>query len=142
MRVVGNLEKLRIGANSVLGRVEVHLHAEVEIGSSVCINDGVKLMTGSHDVLDPDWKMFGRAIRIQDYAWVATGAVILPGVTIGRGAVVGASSVVTRDVPDYAVATGNPAHIRENVRCRELRYLPAKFLAFQSAWLGCSSEAT
>jgi maltose O-acetyltransferase len=126
----------RIGMNSFIGRVEVYLHAEVEIGSNVCINDGVKLMTGSHDVREPDWKMFGRPIRIQDYAWVATGAVILPGVTIGRGAVVGAYSVVTKDVPDYAVATGNPARFRENIRCRELRYCPADLLSFQAAWLG------
>ena len=45
------------------------------------------------------------------YAWIGAGATILPGVRVGRHAVVGAASVVTRDVPDYAVAVGNPARV-------------------------------
>ena len=47
----------------------------------------------------------------QEYAWVGAGATILPGVCIGRHAIVGAGSVVTKDVPDYAVAVGNPAKV-------------------------------
>ena len=47
----------------------------------------------------------------REYAWVGAGATILPGVCIGRHASVGAGSVVTKDVPDYAVAVGNPAKV-------------------------------
>lgn len=50
-------------------------------------------------------------VLIREYAWVGAGATILPGVCIGRHAIVGAGSVVTKDVPDYAVAVGNPAKV-------------------------------
>lgn len=132
----GKLRLLRIGQHSFIGRVDIQLQSQVEIGSNVCINDGVRIITASHDVRDSNWKQFARPIRIRDHAWIATGATILPGVTIGRGAVVGACAVVAKDVPDYAIAAGNPARIRENVRCRELNYSPTNFIAFKSAWLG------
>ena len=48
---------------------------------------------------------------IREYAWIGAGATILPGVCVGRHTVVGAGSVVTRDVPDYAVVVGNPARV-------------------------------
>jgi maltose O-acetyltransferase len=134
LRLNGRPHLLQIGQNSFIGRVEMQLEATVEIGSMVCINDGVKIMTASHDVQDPAWGQVARPIRILDYAWIATGAVLLPGVTIGRGSVVGAHAVVSKDVPDYAIAVGNPVNIRENARARELRYSPTRFLTFQAAW--------
>ena len=50
-----------------------------------------------------------KPIVIEDYVWIATGAMILPGVTVGEGAVVAAGSVVTKDVPPWTVVAGNPA---------------------------------
>ena len=50
-------------------------------------------------------------MHIGDKAWIGGGAIILPGVSIGEGAVVGAGSVVTRDVPAYALVAGNPARV-------------------------------
>ena len=50
-------------------------------------------------------------IRIEDDAWIATGAIILKGVSIGRGAIVAAGSVVTKDVPSFCIAAGNPARV-------------------------------
>jgi len=136
IRIAGKSQLLGIGRNSFIGRADIQLQANVEIGSNVCINDGVRLITASHDVRDSHWKLFARPIRIGDYAWIATGATILPGVTIGRGAVVGAFAVVAKDVSDYTVVTGNPASIRENIRCRELNYSPTDFIACRAAWLG------
>ena len=136
IHAAGNFGFLRVGNNSFIGRVSMHLHARIEIGSNVCINDGVSFICASHDIRDPHWKQFARPICIGDHAWIAIGAVILPGVSIGRGAVVGAFAVVSKDVPDFAVATGNPARIRENVRSRELTYSPIDFVAFRSAWMG------
>jgi acetyltransferase-like isoleucine patch superfamily enzyme len=110
--------------------------APITIGSKVCINDGVQLLTASHDVRDRHWSMRAAPIVIGDYAWIATGAVILPGVRIGEGAVIGAGAVVTRDVPDRALAVGNPARVRRDARALELRYNPNRFVALFEAWLG------
>jgi maltose O-acetyltransferase len=112
------------------------LHDRIEIGSCVCINDGVTILTASHDIRDPKWGQISKPVVIEDFAWIATGATLLPGVRIGRGAVVAAGAVVSRDVPPYATATGNPATIREEKRTKDLRYSPVRFLAFQDAWLG------
>jgi maltose O-acetyltransferase len=55
---------------------------------------------------------FGRPIRIGSSVWIGGGAIILPGVTIGDNALIGAGSVVTRDVPAGVTAFGNPARLR------------------------------
>ena len=133
---ISNANRLSVGENSFIGRVQMQAHAQIRIGSNVCINDGVRLITASHDVRDAGWKQFAKPIVIEDFAWIATGAVILPGVRVGRGAVVGAGSVVSKNVPDFAVAVGNPAIVRENVRPKELAYSPVRLLALANAWLG------
>ena len=132
----GRLKNLSIGKQSFIGRVEMQLHASITIGDRVCINDGVRIFSASHDVRGPEWTQVSGPIVIKDYAWIASGAILLPGVTIGRGAVVGAGSVVASDLPDGAVAVGNPAGIRESIRSAALRYSPESFLPFRRAWLG------
>ena len=134
--IQGKINLITIGEQSFIGRVSIQAHAEVRIGSKVCINDEVKLLTASHDVRNESWKVFCKPIVIDDFAWVATGATILPGVHIGRGAVVGAEAVVAKDVPDHGVAVGNPARITEQVRAKQLSYTPTSFLAIHVAWLG------
>ncbi|MEI7820615.1 MAG: acyltransferase [Verrucomicrobiota bacterium] len=135
-RVTGKARLLSVGRSSFIGQAKIAVHDRVEIGSNVCINDGVLILTASHSVDDPLWGPITKPVVIGDYAWIAVGAMILPGVRIGRGAVVGAGAVVSKNVPDYAVATGNPAIIREGRRTRKLTYTPVRFLAFQDAWLG------
>jgi maltose O-acetyltransferase len=125
-----------VGRNSFIGRVEVQAHAEVYIGSHVCLNDGVRIITASHDVQDASWRDVSAPVRIEDFAWIATGATLLPGIVIGRGAVVGACAVVTRDVPAGGVAVGNPAQVRTKRRPEQLNYNPVHSLALFRAWLG------
>lgn len=132
--IQGRLEKLSIGAHTFVGRVQIAVHDMVAIGTRVCINDGAMLLSASHDVRSEDWAQKTGPIVVKDYAWIATRAIILPGVEIGRGAVVGAGAVVSKNVPDYAVASGNPAVIRENVRARNLEYDPIANLACFTAW--------
>jgi maltose O-acetyltransferase len=69
----------------------------------------VSLWTLEHDPQSPTFETRGAPIRIGDYAWIGSGAIILPGVTVGRGAVVAAGSIVTRDVPAFTIVAGNPA---------------------------------
>ncbi len=64
-----------------------------------------------------DWSHVQKAkIKIKDKAWIGFNSIILKGVTIGEGAIVGAGSVVTKDVPDWAVVAGNPARIIKYVK--------------------------
>ena len=132
----GALREFTVGEESFVGRVEIAAHAAVTIGIKVCINDGVHLLTASHDLADPAWRSKALPITIKDYAWVATNAIILPGVTVGTGAVVGAGAVLSRDVPDFAIAAGNPAQILNKRRVETLNYSPTRNLALFEAWMG------
>ncbi|WP_323134274.1 acyltransferase [Tellurirhabdus rosea] len=133
--IQGRFDLLSIGANSFLGRVTIALHGKVQIGEHVCVNDGVEILTASHDVTDPEWKHVVAEITIEDYAWIGTGAMLLPGVRIGRGAVVGARAVVSKSVPPGAIVVGNPARPVPKSRCEEFSYNPCEFLAANRAWL-------
>lgn len=133
--IIGKLSFLHVGASSFLGKVSIALHDEVRIGERVCINDGVELLTASHDVMDPEWKHVKHKIVIEDYAWIGTGATILPGVCIGRGAVIGAKAVVSKSVLAGEIVVGNPAKPIVKKRTEQLNYNPCEFLAANRAWL-------
>jgi acetyltransferase-like isoleucine patch superfamily enzyme len=135
VNIAGGFRFLSIGRESFLGRVTLNIHDEIKIGSRVCINDGVEILTASHDVSDPKWKEVKAKIIIEDYVWIGIGAMILPGVTIGRGAVVGARAVVSKSVEAGAIVVGNPAKIINRTRGSELNYNPCEFLAANRAWL-------
>lgn len=81
----------------------------IEIGNSVSISHGVKLMTGSHDIQNCYFPGIYEKITIEDYAWLGVNCIILKGITIGKGAVVAAGAVVTKNVPDYTIVAGIPA---------------------------------
>jgi len=127
---------LSVGRGSFVGRVELHLHEAISIGENVVLNDGAIIFTASHDVNSPEFATTKRLVCISDYAWVASGAMILPGVHIGRGAVVGAGAVVTHDVPDYGIVVGNAARLLEKQRNRDLSYVPAFLAGPLQAWVG------
>ena len=74
-----------------------------------------------HDVNDDDHKSNGSDVIIHDYVWIASRVTILPGVTIGRGAVVACNSVVTKDVPPMNIVGGIPAKLI-GMRTSKLKY--------------------
>ncbi len=88
--------------------------AAVTIGDDVQVATAVQIITATHP-LDPTERLSGwemaRPVRIGHRAWIGSGAILLPGVTVGDDAVVGAGAVVTRDVPPGAVVAGNPARV-------------------------------
>ncbi len=135
VNIGGKKSNLSVGDFSFLGKVEIALHDKVTIGNYVCINDGVVILSASHDVLDPLWQHKKSPIYIGDYAWIATNAILLPGVKIGKGAVVGAGAVVSKDVEDYSIVIGNPAKAISKKRVGLLNYNPCEFLAANNAWL-------
>jgi acetyltransferase-like isoleucine patch superfamily enzyme len=108
-------ELLSFGSDVVVtGNLHVDLGAEVRVGNNVYLGHYVTLLTVSHAIAGP-WQRCGAPvfapIKVEDGAWIATRAVILPGVTIGWGAVVAAGAVVTRDVPPHALVAGVPARL-------------------------------
>lgn len=131
----GQKKLLTVGPLSFLGQVYIALHDEVKIGERVCINDGVKILTASHDISDPTWTYTKSRVVIEDYVWIGVGAIILPGVHLGHGAVVGAGAVVSKSVPPRAIVVGNPAKPISKARCEELNYNPCESLAANRAWL-------
>ena len=91
--------------------------AEVTIGDNVLLGPHVQILTAGHplDVKGrvEDGVEFGTPINVGDNVWLGGGVIICPGVTIGKNSVIGAGSVVTKDIPDNVVAVGN--------RCKVLK---------------------
>jgi putative colanic acid biosynthesis acetyltransferase WcaF len=124
----------RFGA-SVVGRPFVHSRARIQVPWNItlhdrsCVGDRANLYsldritlgegalaaqesylcTGTHDLADPAWPLLTAPIALERDAFVGARAFVMPGVTIGAKAVVGACSVVTKSVPDGTVVAGNPA---------------------------------
>jgi acetyltransferase-like isoleucine patch superfamily enzyme len=84
---------------------------KLTIGNNVDIAQDANIWTLSHSPHDDYHSVWGADVTIEDYVWVASRATILPGITIGRGAVVATGSVVTKDVPPMAIVAGIPAKI-------------------------------
>lgn len=89
----------------------------ITIGNGVFIGPKCNLITINHDE-KPDNRSatYGRPIVIEDKVWIGINSTILPGVTIGYGAIVGAQSVVTHDVPPMTIVAGNPARIIRKIK--------------------------
>ncbi|GLA07647.1 hypothetical protein AnigIFM60653_008885 [Aspergillus niger] len=92
------------------------------IGDRVQFGPNVNLFTAGHDVSVLSRRKFvefGHPIRIGDDCWIGGNVVILPGVTIGEGSTIGAGSVVTKDIPPFSVAVGNPCRVRKTIPSAE-----------------------
>ena len=110
-------EGLSIGDNSYIGpRSILGAGGGILIGSNVTIGAGVHLLAENHEFHDADRLINQQGVRregivIEDDVWVGNSAIVLDGVRIGCGAVVGAASVVTKNVPGNAIVVGNPARV-------------------------------
>jgi acetyltransferase-like isoleucine patch superfamily enzyme len=106
---------LRIGSSSfVNARCHFDVTNPIVIGDRVALGQEVMILTGTHDTSDPTCRngaIVAAPVRVGGGAWLGARCVILPGVTIGEGAVVAAGAVVTRDVPPHTVAGGVPAKV-------------------------------
>jgi acetyltransferase-like isoleucine patch superfamily enzyme len=108
---------LRIGAGSFVGQhTLLHGAGGLDIGRRVGIGAGVRILTSSHT--DPgrhraliEGALRFAPVRIGDGSDLGVNAVVLPGVTVGQGVQIAAGAVVTRDLPDFAVAVGVPAQV-------------------------------
>jgi len=113
---------LAIGDKSVFARdVSVNCYLDVEIGRAGLIADYVYISDFDHkfsslDIPIKDQGITKSRVRIGPDVWLGTKTSVAQGVTIGRGAVIGANAVVTRDIPEYAVAVGVPARVIKDRR--------------------------
>jgi acetyltransferase-like isoleucine patch superfamily enzyme len=93
----------------------------LRIGNSVNFSTGVWVWTMQHKVNDPVFGCESSPVVIEDYAWISCRTVVLPGVHVGKGAVVAAGAVVTKDVEPYTIVGGVPAK-KIGERSRDLDY--------------------
>ena len=101
---------LSIGDHSRINRAcLLDARGGLAIGANVSISPEVVILTASHGVDDPDFCLETRPVKIEDHVWIGTRAMVMPGVTLGRGCVVAAGAVVTRDVAPLAIVAGVPA---------------------------------
>ena len=99
----------------VADKAEIYNPAKVVLEEYATISQGVFLCTASHDYTDPSFPIIEAPITVGRRAWVAARAIVLMGVHIGEGSVIGAGSVVTRDVPSNTVSAGNPARVVKEI---------------------------
>lgn len=104
----------------------------ITIGNNVLIASNVQIYTATHPVelderLTPEWtpdsheyfcRTYALPVTIEDGCWIGGGAILLPGVTIGHGSVIGAGSVVTKNIPPDCVAAGNPCKVIRTINQR------------------------
>ena len=119
---------IHLGANTFINVNCVFLDsAEIRVGANVLIGPGVQLLTVSHPlraadrvVTDPDasgapYRTYARPITIGDGVWIGASTTVLPGVSIGANATVGAGSLVTEDVPANTLAFGSPCRVQREL---------------------------
>ncbi len=117
---------IRIGARSLIGEACIlRGQGGVTIGDDVFLAPMVQMLAVNHiyhDISRPIslQGITAQGIIVEDGAWIGGGAIILDGVRIGRNAVVGAAAVVTKDVPDFCIAVGNPARIVRDMRANPI----------------------
>lgn len=116
-------QKVSIGKGTVINHgCLLYTTGGLVIGEHVSISAGTWLVTGSHDINDPLFPVFYKPIVIGNHVWIGMRATVLPGVTVGEGAIVMAGAMVSRDVPPYAIVGGVPARV---IKQRETRQFSA-----------------
>jgi acetyltransferase-like isoleucine patch superfamily enzyme len=102
--------RLVIGRRSQVGwRCVLDARGGLTLGDDVMVASDSRLISADHDVRSPDFAVRYGSVRLEQRAWLGTGAMVLQGVTIGRGAVVAAGAVATRDVEPLTIVGGIPA---------------------------------
>jgi maltose O-acetyltransferase len=115
--------KVSIGKGTVINYgCLLYTTGGLSIGEGVSISAGTWLVTGTHDIADPQFTAFYKPIVIGNHVWIGMRATILAGVTIGEGAIVMAGAMVTHDVPPYAIVGGVPAKVIKQREAQEFSY--------------------
>jgi maltose O-acetyltransferase len=112
----GTGRKVSVGNNSGIG-INCQIFGEISIGNWVMMGPDVMFITTSHRFDQTDKPMYAQGISgekkivINDDVWIGARCIFLPGVSVGQGSVIGAGSVVTKNIPEFSIAAGNPARV-------------------------------
>ena len=105
--------------------------SHIYVGNHVMMAPNVVLAGGTHPIhpeLRKKQVQYNLPVKIEDNVWLGTGVIVLPGVTIGENSVIGAGSVVTKDIPKNVIAVGNPCRVLREINADDLMYYEKKRL--------------
>lgn len=118
-----NPANITIGRDTIIGEgVVLDGRDKLSIGNHVDFASEVMVYNCQHDIHDPEFKAVPQPVRIEDYVFVGPRAIILPGVTLGKGSVVAAGAVVTKDVAPFEIVGGVPAKVIGERKEKDLHY--------------------
>lgn len=118
-----NPANISIGQDTIIGEFAVlDGRDRLYIGSHVDIASEVMIYNSQHDIHSTDFHAISEPVHIDDYVFIGPRAIILPGVTIGKGAVVAAGAIVTKNVADFEIVGGTPAKVIGERKEKDLHY--------------------
>lgn len=127
-----NPGNILIGEDTIIGdHAFLDGRAELKIGNHVDLASSVMIYNSEHDLESVDFHAREEAVEIGDYCFIGPRVIILPGVKIGKGAVIAAGAVVSKNVPDFAIAGGVPAQIIGERRNKNPKYRLGRARLFQ-----------
>lgn len=125
-------KNIQIGEGSLIGdHIFLDGRAKLKIGNNVDIASQVMIYNSEHDLMDETMKAIEEPVEIGDYVFIGPRAIILPSVKIGKGAVVAAGAVVTKDVPELTIVGGVPAKEIGKREIKKLEYRLGRARLFQ-----------
>jgi len=127
IRTLSSAAKVEIGNNSGLSGTRIASAQQIKIGERVLIGADTVIVDNNFHPINPvnryrqprPASKTGDAVIIEDDVFIGTGCIILKGVTIGRGSVIGAHSVVSKSIPEMVIASGNPAVVLQNIQVEQ-----------------------
>lgn len=127
-----NPKGIKIGVDTIIGdRAFLDGRAPLTIGDHVDVASEVMLYNSEHDINDKYFSAKEEEIQIDDYVFIGPRAIILPGIKVGKGAIIGAGAVVTKDVPDFSIVGGVPAKVIGERKDKNPSYMLGRARLFQ-----------
>ena len=126
----GNTPRIVIGDHCLISRrTFLSAGSKITINPYCVLGSDTNILGADHDFSDPfkpylvPYAISGREVVVGTNTWIGSGCTILKGVSIGRGSVIGAASVVSKPIPPFSVAVGNPCRVQRRFRMRDLKWV-------------------